>query len=124
MTFSSRRSSLRSSYAIGMAAEGCAGQLLESKSYCILAQRYKTKGGEIDFVARRGDHLAFVEVKQRKTQDEAAWSIAPRQQARIAMAAEIFLGEHAALAQCSASFDVVLVSPTEGCAHIAQAFLA
>ena len=119
-----RRSSSQSSYAIGVAAECCARQLLESKSYRILAQRYKTKGGEIDLVAMRGDHLAFVEVKQRKSQDEAAWSIAPRQQARIAMAAEIFLGEHAAFAQCSASFDVVLVSPTQGCAHIEQAFLA
>jgi putative endonuclease len=119
-----RRSSPQSSYAIGVAAESCARQLLESKSYRILAQRYKTKAGEIDLVARRGDHLAFVEVKQRKTQDEAAWSITPRQQARIAMTAEVFLGEHTALAQCSASFDVVLVSPTQGCAHIEQAFLA
>jgi putative endonuclease len=40
------------------------------------------------------------------------------------MAAEVFLGEHASLAQCSASFDVILVSPTQGCAHIEQAFLA
>jgi putative endonuclease len=107
-----------------VAAECCAKRLLESKSYHILAQRYKTKAGEIDLVARRGDHLAFVEVKQRKTQDEAAWSIAPRQQARIAVAAEVFLGEHATLAQCSASFDVILISPTQGCAHIEQAFLA
>ena len=113
-----------SSYALGIAAEGSARQLLESKSYSILAQRYKTKAGEIDLVAKRGDHLAFVEVKRRKTQDEAAWAVAPRQQARIAMAAEVFLGENAALAQCSASFDVILVSPTQGCAHIEQAFLA
>jgi len=124
MKFPRPRSSPRSSYAVGIEAECSARRLLESKSYRILAQRYKTKAGEIDLVARRGDHLAFVEVKQRKTQDEAAWSIAPRQQARIAMAAEVFLGEHAALAECSASFDVVLVSPSEGCAHIEQAFLA
>ncbi len=123
MTFP-RRAPSQSSYALGIAAESRARQLLESKRYCILAQRYKTKAGEIDLVAQRGDHLAFVEVKHRKTQDEAAWAIAPRQQARIAMAAEIFLGEHASLAQCSASFDVVLVSPTQGCAHIEQAFLA
>jgi len=124
MKFPARRSSRQSSHAIGIAAECCARQLLESKSYHILAQRYKTKAGEIDLIARRGNHLAFVEVKHRKTQDEAAWSIAPRQQARIAMAAEVFLGEHATLAQCSASFDVVLVSPSQGCAHIEQAFLA
>ncbi len=119
-----RSSSRQTSYALGVAAESCARQLLESKSYHILAQRYKTKAGEIDLIAKRGDHLAFVEVKRRKTQDEAAWSIAPRQQAKIALAAEVFLGEHAALSQCSASFDVVLISPTEGCAHIEQAFLA
>ncbi len=119
-----RSSSRQSSHAIGVAAESRARQFLESKSYCILAQRYKTKAGEIDLIARRGDHLAFVEVKQRKTQDEAAWSIAARQQARIALAAEVFLGEHVALSQCSASFDVILISPTQGCAHIEQAFLA
>ena len=119
-----QNASRQSSYAIGIDAESRARQLLESKSYRILAQRYKTKAGEIDLVAKRGEHLAFVEVKQRKTQDEAAWSIAPRQQARIALAAEVFLGEHEGLAQCSASFDVILVSPAQGCAHIEQAFLA
>ncbi len=81
-------------HAIGMAAESRARGLLESKNYHILAHRYKTKGGEIDLVAKRGDHLAFVEVKRRKTQEEAAYAIEARQQARIAVAAEIFFGEH------------------------------
>ncbi len=112
------------SHAIGIAAESRARQLLESKSYSILAYRYKTKGGEIDLVAKRGDHLAFVEVKGRKTHEDAAYSILPRQQARIALAAEVFLGEHRELSQCSASFDVILVSPHHGCSHIEQAFLA
>lgn len=113
-----------SSYATGIAAESRARGLLESKNYHILAHRYKTKGGEIDLVAKRGDHLAFVEVKGRKTQEEAAYAVLPRQQARIALAAEVFLGEHAELAHCSASFDVILVTPNRGCAHIEQAFLA
>jgi putative endonuclease len=111
-------------YATGVAAESSARGLLESKDYRILAHRYKTKGGEIDLVAKRGDHLAFVEVKRRKTQEEAAYAVLPRQQARIAVAAEIFLGEHSELAHCSASFDVILVTPNRGCAHIEQAFLA
>jgi putative endonuclease len=118
------RASRPSSYTRGVAAEGRARQLLESKDYRILAQRYKTKGGEIDLVARRGDHLAFVEVKGRKTEEEAAWAVLPRQQARIALAAEVFLGEHGELSQCSASFDVILVTPGQGCSHIEQAFLA
>jgi putative endonuclease len=120
----SQRFATPTSYAAGMAAEWSARGLLESKDYRILAHRYKTKGGEIDLVAKRGDHLAFVEVKRRKTQEEAAYAVLPRQQARIALAAEIFLGEHSELAHCSASFDVILISPKQGCAHIEQAFLA
>jgi putative endonuclease len=123
MTFA-QNASRRTSYSIGVAAEGRARKLLESKNYNILAHRYKTRGGEIDLVARRGEHLAFVEVKGRKTQEEAAYAILPRQQARIALAAEVFLSEHLELSQCSASFDVILVSPTQGCSHIEQAFLA
>lgn len=114
----------QNAYKFGVAAESRAKQLLEGKSYQILAQRYKTKGGEIDIIAQRGDHLAFVEVKGRKTEEEAAWSILPRQQQRIACAAEIFLAEHLQFAQFSASFDVVLVSPGNPCAHIEHAFLA
>jgi len=124
MIAANRAGSVPNSYKIGVAAEARARQLLESKSYRILAERYKTKGGEIDLVAQRGDHLAFVEVKCRRTQDEAAYSVLPRQQARIATAAEIFLGEHAGLSHESASFDVILVSPSQGLSHIEQAFLA
>jgi putative endonuclease len=122
--YKARSSRSRTSYKTGVAAECSAKGFLEAKDYRILAHRYKTKGGEIDLVAKRGDHLAFVEVKGRKTHEEAAWAILPRQQARIAAAAEVFLGEHSELAHCSASFDVVLVAPDEGCAHIEQAFLA
>ena len=120
----SQRFPTPTAYATGVAAESSARGLLESKDYRILAHRYKTKGGEIDLVAKRGDHLAFVEVKRRKTQEEAAYAVVPRQQARIAVAAENFLGEHSELSHCSASFDVILVTPNRGCAHIEQAFLA
>ncbi len=120
----SHRFQTPTAYETGVAAEGSARRILESKDYRILAHRYKTKGGEIDLVAKRGDHLAFVEVKRRKTQEEAAYAILPRQQSRIAVAAEIFLGEHSELSHCSASFDVILVTPNRGCAHIEQAFLA
>jgi len=124
MIAASRARNAPNSYTIGVAAEMRAKLLLEAKSYRILAERYKTKGGEIDLVAQRGDHLAFVEVKFRRTQEEAAYAVLPRQQARIATAAEVFLGEHAGLSHESASFDVILVSPTQGLFHIEQAFLA
>jgi putative endonuclease len=108
----------------GLAAENLAERFLEAKRYQILARRYRNRAGEIDLIAKRGEHLAFIEVKGRKTHEDAAWSVLPRQQARIALAAECFLDEHREFSECSASFDVVLVSPTEGLAHIEQAFLA
>lgn len=121
---SDSRGSKLSSYKKGIAAEELAQKLLEGKHYRLLAHRYRNQAGEIDIVAKRGNHIAFVEVKGRKSHDEAAWSILPRQQYRIASAAEGFLGENAEYAGCSASFDVVLVSPTQGCAHIENVFLA
>lgn len=118
------QTSRRSSYRTGLAAESRAKDLLEAKNYRILAQRYKTTAGEIDLIAQRGEHLAFVEVKRRKTEDEAAWSILPSQQRRIASTAELFLAGHAEFSQYSASFDVVFVTPEKGCTHIEHAFLA
>jgi putative endonuclease len=118
------RVSRPSSYKSGVAAENYAKDLLEAKDYRIIAQRYKTKGGEIDLIAKRGDHLAFVEVKGRKTADEGVWAVLPRQQSRIAAAAEIFLGEYTSLPFSSASFDVIVVTPHQVCTHIEQAFLA
>jgi hypothetical protein len=40
-----------------------------------VAQRYKTPVGEIDLVALKGKHLAFIEVK---VTDDAAWTRFPR----------------------------------------------
>ena len=55
----------------GLWAERLAEILLRLKGYRILDRRYRTKVGEIDLIARRGKRLAFVEVKRRKSQDEA-----------------------------------------------------
>jgi len=121
---SSSKRAVSTSYQRGLDAEHTASVLLEAKNYEILGHRYRNAAGEIDLIARRGDHIAFIEVKRRKTQDEAAWSILPRQQARIASAAEGYLAEHLELGACTASFDVVFVTPKQGCAHIENAFLA
>lgn len=111
-------------YQQGWAAETLAQSLLEAKDYTVLAHRYRNQGGEIDIVAKRGDHLAFVEVKKRKSLVDAAYSLSAKQQARIACAAEVFLSEHVEYARCSASFDVVLVANDSYCEHIEQAFLS
>jgi putative endonuclease len=45
-------------------------------------------GGEVDLVARRGRTLAFIEVKQRATEDAAAWALDEYRLRRVAVAAE------------------------------------
>jgi putative endonuclease len=45
-------------------------------------------GGEVDLIARRGRTLAFIEVKQRATEDAAAWALDEYRLRRVAVAAE------------------------------------
>jgi putative endonuclease len=58
-------------YRSGLVAETLAALMLRLKGYAIVAQRYKTPVGEIDLVALKGRRLAFVEVKRRKTAEDA-----------------------------------------------------
>ena len=56
----------------GRWAERRAALFLRLKGFRIIARGYKSPVGEIDIVARRGNLLAFVEVKARATLDGAA----------------------------------------------------
>ena len=106
----------------GLHAETLAGLYLQLKAYRILARRYKTPGGEIDLVAKRGKTLAFVEVKARKTFAEAAESIHPRNQQRVVRAAQHYLAEHPEFHSHIIRFDAVLIVWYRWPKHIAHAF--
>lgn len=110
------------SYRKGHVAEALAALLLTAKGYRILARRFRSPMGEIDLIAKRGHRIAFVEVKARATWQDGAWSVGPRQQARIARAAEAWRKRNPRLAAHEMSFDVVLVAPRRLPRHIAHAF--
>jgi len=106
----------------GRAAEILCALSLWSRGYRILARRFKTPLGEIDIVARRGNVLAFVEVKARRDLDQAAQSIGMQQRDRITRAAEIFLQRYPSQTQRQMRFDAMLVVPWRIPRHIRDAW--
>src|ERR1700687_6134985 len=97
-------------YRSGLFAETLAALLLRLKGHCVVARRYKTPVGEIDLVALKGKRLAFIEVKRRKTAEDAAWMV-PAKQRRIVRAAQYWLAGHPDFAGHDIAFDVVLAAP-------------
>jgi putative endonuclease len=114
----------QAAFRLGLSAESRAAAFLIGKGFRILARRWKSPLGEIDIVARRRNTLIFVEVKAREKLDDAAWSVTPRQQQRIAAAAELWLAQHPDATFTDIRFDVVLVAPGRLPRHIPAAFMA
>ncbi len=61
---------------------------LRLQGWRILARRARVPGGEVDLIARRGRTVAFIEVKQRGSEEAAAWALDEYRLRRVAIAAE------------------------------------
>ena len=109
-------------YRKGQEAERDAADMLSRRGYEILSRRFRSPAGEIDLVASKGAHLAFVEVKARRHRDDAAWSVTPRQQRRIADAAGYWLQSFPQYQDRDMSFDAVLIAPRQSAEYISDAF--
>ena len=94
----------------GRRAETIAAWYLRAKGYRILAQRVRTRVGEIDIIARQGDTLVFVEVKARATLDSAIFALHPAAWRRIEAASRV-LAPHYAGRCTTTRIDAVLVRP-------------
>ena len=79
------------------------------RGYRILARNVWIGGYELDLVARRGAHLAFVEVKGKSGPrwGDPLEMVDAEKQRRLRRAAEGFLGLHPELAGMRMSFEVV-----------------
>jgi putative endonuclease len=105
------RSSRRAAERRGRRSEFLASILLIAKGYRILGRRVRTHMGEIDLVARApGGMICFVEVKAREAFEDAVVAVMPRQQARIARAAELFLAQRPGLNAKEVRFDTITVA--------------
>ncbi|PSM19410.1 YraN family protein [Nitratireductor sp. StC3] len=116
---SSRR---QRAYRRGHRSEWLAALALTLKGYRVLARRYRTRNGEIDLIARRGDLVAFVEVKARPTLAAAMEAVGPLAQRRIEAAADTWLSRQADFGRLSIRFDLVAVLPRRWPVHVENAF--
>ncbi|WGJ13699.1 YraN family protein [Methylocapsa sp. D3K7] len=110
MTETGRRNR-KKAHGLGLRAESLAVGLLRLKGYRILARRYQIREGEIDIVARRGDTVAFVEVKVRPTLDEARTTIGLGKRRRISRAARSWLASNPWAAPLTWRGDAVFLAP-------------
>jgi putative endonuclease len=105
----------------GRLAELFAACLLTLKGYRIDALRFQAPGGEIDIVARKAGCLVFVEVKARRTTEDARLAVTTSNQRRIRAAADSWLARHARRIDTALRYDIIAVSP-RGWLHIQDAF--
>ena len=105
----------------GRDGEARAAFWLRAKGWHILDQRVKTKAGEIDLVAKRGNIVAFIEVKWRSKRAELDNAIDERRLARVAAATESVAHRYAANGE-DIRVDVILLAPGAFPRHIANAW--
>ena len=106
----------------GQFSEWIAALYLLCKGYRIIAMRYKTKSGEIDIIAKRGKLITMIEVKARKTVQEAIDAVSPTAQKRINNATDIWLSRQKNPHLYSIRFDIIAVRPWRWPSHFKDAF--
>lgn len=81
-------------YHSGIYAEYIAALFLILKGYKILGLRFNIRGGEIDIVAQKGRCVAFIEVKLRRSLDDAYLAIDATKRRHISHAVKVWLCRH------------------------------
>lgn len=106
----------------GLAAEHLAAVALRLKGYRILERNYRTKLGEIDIIARKGDLVAIVEVKARASVAGAADAVGYQARQRIGRAAHHWLATRRDAHRLSLRFDIIAIRPWRWPVHLKNAF--
>ncbi len=103
----------------GRRAEALAALWLQLKGWTILARRARTPVGEVDLVARRGRTLAFVEVKARASQAQAAHALDDFRLRRVAAAAQALAPRYARDGD-TLRIDAIFMVPRRWPKHVAD----
>ena len=104
---------MTNSYTTGLVAEFVARMYLRLHGFRIVKSRYTTGRytgrAEIDIIARRGNLLAFIEVKRRHDITTGLDAITPPQAVRLRRAAETYIAQTRWMGD--ARFDAIVVAP-------------
>lgn len=95
----------------GRRGERAARRHLTRRGWTILAERWRSAGGELDLVAARSTTVIACEVKTRADADALTDPLTVAQRERIARAAEAFVALHPDLAGRDLRLDLIAVRP-------------
>lgn len=112
----------RATFLRGLRAETIALLYLVMKGYRPVARRYSAAGGEIDLIMRRGDTIAFVEVKARGLMDDALSAITATKRQRFSRAVRTWVSRHSWAEGKTWRADAVFIAPRKWPRHIVSAF--
>ena len=95
--------------------EDRAARLVQEHGLQLLERNFQGKTGEIDIVARDGEHLVFIEVRARNNRhfDSAAGSVNRRKQQRLVRTAQLFLQRRPHCLSMPCRFDVIAFEPPQ-----------
>ena len=101
----------KSTREIGNEGERRAYEFLEKNSYRIIERNFRTRSGEIDIIAKKGDILVFVEVKTLPNGDADTLSheLDFRKQRKIIKTANFFLSKYREYSNSKIRFDVIVI---------------
>ncbi len=122
MSDSGERLKRKKAWRRGHVSEYLAALFLLLKGYRILAIRHRTRLGEIDIIARKGDLAVFIEVKARRQQQGAIDAVSHGAQNRIRAASDLWLARQPDYALLSQRYDIVAVLPGRWPRHFPDAF--
>lgn len=104
----------------GRAAEWIAALWLMLHGWRIVGFRTRTPEAEIDLLIRRGNVLAGVEVKRRRTLDEALSAVTPHQQRRLLQAVAAIAARRPGWRGLDVRLDLVALAPRRLPRHLAD----
>ena len=101
---------------LGAWGERRVAEHLEREGYCVLERNFRCRMGEIDLIVRKGDVLAFVEVKLRKNavHGEAREFVTWTKRQKLHTTATWYLMSHPQAEELRLRFDVAEVYAPQG----------